>query len=266
MKDRFGRKINYLRISVTDRCNLRCVYCMPAEGVPELSHDDILRFEEITEVARTAVSMGVSKIRLTGGEPLVRRGLPGLVRMIRDIPGVEDLAMTTNGILLDQLAEELVEAGLMRVNISLDTLRPERFFEITRGGDLREVLRGIEAAAKAGLAPIKLNCVVLDSSDEPDARAVAEFGAERGLEVRFIKKMDSATGKFSVVDGGIGGDCPRCNRLRLSASGLVRPCLFSDMGFPVRELGAAEALRRAVENKPQAGGPCSENWIRATGG
>jgi cyclic pyranopterin phosphate synthase len=266
MKDRFGREITYLRISVTDRCNLRCVYCMPAEGIPELSHDDILRFEEITEVARTAVTMGVFKIRLTGGEPLVRRGVPALVRMLKDIPGVKDLAMTTNGILLDQFARELVEAGLMRVNISLDTLRPERFAEITRGGDLKQVLAGIEAAEKAGLAPIKLNCVVLDSSDEPDARAVAEFGKERGHQVRFIKKMDSATGKFSVVEGGIGGDCPRCNRLRLSASGLVRPCLFSDIGFSVRELGAEEALRRAVEKKPEAGGPCSENWIRATGG
>jgi cyclic pyranopterin phosphate synthase len=266
MKDRFGRQINYLRISVTDRCNLRCVYCMPAEGVPELSHDDILRFEEIAEVARTAVAMGVSKIRLTGGEPLVRRGLPALVRMIRDIPGVEDLALTTNGILLDQFAEDLVKAGVMRVNISLDTLRPERFSEITRGGELQGVLTGIRAAKEAGLSPIKLNCVVMDSSDESDARAVAEFGSQQGLEVRFIKKMDSATGKFSVVEGGIGGDCPRCNRLRLSASGLVRPCLFSDIGFSVRELGAEEALRRAVEKKPEAGGPCSDNWIRATGG
>jgi len=266
MKDRFGREITYLRISVTDRCNLRCVYCMPVAGVPELSHDDILRFEEITGVARAAVAMGVSKIRITGGEPLVRRGVPALVRMLRDIPGVKDLAMTTNGILLDQFARELARAGLMRVNISLDTLRPERFAEITRGGDLKQVLAGIDAAQKAGLAPIKLNCVVLDSSGEPDARAVAEFGAGRGLRVRFIKRMDSATGKFSVVEGGTGGDCPRCNRLRLSASGLVRPCLFSDIGFSVRELGAGEALRRAVEKKPESGGPCSENWIRATGG
>jgi cyclic pyranopterin phosphate synthase len=266
MKDRFGREITYLRISVTDRCNLRCVYCMPAEGVPLLSHDDILSFEEITAVARQAVAMGVYKIRLTGGEPLVRRGVPALVRMLKDIPGVKDLAMTTNGILLDEFAPQLAEAGLMRVNISLDTLRPERFAGITRGGDLNRVLAGIEAAEKAGLAPIKLNCVVSESVDEPDAREVARFGRERGLDVRFIKKMDSASGKFSVVVGGMGGDCPRCNRLRLSASGLVRPCLFSDIGFSVRELGTEEALRRAVEKKPEAGGPCSENWIRATGG
>ena len=266
MKDRFGRDITYLRISITDRCNLRCVYCMPEEGVPALSHDEILRFEEIAEVAKQAVSMGVFKIRLTGGEPLVRRGVPALVRMLSDIPGVRDLAMTTNGILLGEFAQQLSDSGLMRVNISLDTLRPERFFEITRGGELKQVLAGIEAARKSGLSPIKLNCVVSESVDEPDARDVLEFGRERGLEVRFIKKMDSASGKFSVVVGGMGGDCPRCNRIRLSANGLVRPCLFADIGFSVRELGPEEALRRSVLHKPDAGGPCSHNWIRATGG
>jgi cyclic pyranopterin phosphate synthase len=266
MKDRYGREITYLRISVTDRCNLRCVYCMPAEGVPLMSHDEILSFEEIAEVAEKAVSMGVFKIRLTGGEPLVRRGVPVLVRMLREIPGVRDLGMTTNGILLGEFAGKLAEAGLMRVNVSLDTLNPERYSEITRGGDVHQVLAGIEAARQAGLLPIKLNCVIADSPEEPDAREVAEFGREQGLEVRFIKKMDSATGRFSVVIGGAGGDCPRCNRIRLSANGLVRPCLFADIGFSVRELGAEEALLRAVQQKPEAGGPCSHNWIRATGG
>jgi len=266
MKDRYGREITYLRISVTDRCNLRCVYCMPAEGVPLLSHGDILSFEEITGVARTAVELGVFKIRLTGGEPLVRRGVPALVGMLKAIPGVKDLAMSTNGTLLAEFAQELADAGLMRVNISLDTLRPERFAEITRGGDVKEVLAGIDAAEKAGLLPIKLNCVVSKSVDEPDAREVAQFGRDRGLEVRFIKKMDSASGKFSVVVGGMGGDCPRCNRIRLSANGQVRPCLFSDLGFSVRELGAKEALLRAIQQKPEAGGPCSRNWIRAVGG
>jgi cyclic pyranopterin phosphate synthase len=266
MKDRFGREITYLRISVTDRCNLRCVYCMPAEGVPLLSHADVLSFEEICNVAETAVSLGMTKLRITGGEPLVRRDVPTLVRMLKDIPGVEDLAMTTNGTLLSDYAQALADAGLMRVNISLDTLQPERFAEITRGGELQQVLAGIEAAREAGLAPIKLNCVVADSSDEPHAHEVTEFGRKNGFEVRYIKKMDSASGKFSVVAGGTGGDCPRCNRLRLSANGMVRPCLFADLGFSVRELGAREALLRAVAEKPQAGGPCNNNWIRATGG
>ena len=266
MKDRYGREITYLRISITDRCNLRCVYCMPADGVPLLSHDDILSFEEIAEVTKTAVSMGVFKIRLTGGEPLVRRGVPALVRMLKDIPGVRDLAMTTNGILLGEFAQRLADAGLMRVNISLDTLRPERYAEITRGGDVRQVLAGIAAAQTAGLSPVKLNCVVSESPEEPDAREVGEFGRQQDLEVRYIKQMDSATGKFSVVVGGVGGDCPHCNRIRLSANGLVRPCLFADIGFSVRELGPEEALRRSVLHKPEAGGPCSHNWIRATGG
>jgi GTP 3',8-cyclase len=266
MKDRFGRTIDYLRISVTDRCDLRCVYCMPEEGVRLVAPDKILSFEEIREVSSLAASMGVTKIRLTGGEPLVRRGVIDLVGMLADIPGVSDLAMSTNATRLAEYADDLAAAGLMRVNISLDSLRPEVFANITRVGDLGNVLAGIEAAQRAGLSPIKLNCVVQHSSDEPDAREVAAFGRERGFDVRFIKLMNFASGEFSVVEGGSGGDCPRCNRLRLSSDGLVHPCLFSDLAFSVRELGAAEALRRALEMKPQAGGPCKHNWIRAVGG
>ena len=266
MKDRFGRTINYLRISVTDRCNLRCRYCMPAEGVPLVSHEDILSFEEITDVAQVAVGMGITKVRVTGGEPLVRRGIETLVRMLAAIDGIHDLAMSTNGTLLADHARALAEAGLHRVNISLDTMDPERYSHLTRGGDIKEVLAGIAAAREAGLEPIKLNCVVSKSSSEPDAREVARFARENGCEARFIPKMDAATGTFSVVEGGSGGDCARCNRLRLSSDGLVRPCLFSDLGFSVRELGAVEALTRAVEEKPEAGGPCTRNWIRAVGG
>lgn len=253
MFDRFDRKINYLRISVTDRCNLRCVYCMPEEGVPLIRHEDVLSYEEIGEVTRTAVAMGVVKVRLTGGEPLVRRGVVTLVSMLAEIPGIHDLAMTTNGIFLRQFARPLAQAGLHRVNVSLDALDPARYEEITRGGDIRRVLDGIEAARAAGLSPIKLNCVVQDSPDEPDARAVAAFAQESGLEVRFIRRMNLAAGDFSVVIGGSGGDCPRCNRLRLTSDGMVRPCLFSDIAFSVRDLGAGEAIRRAVEAKPESG-------------
>ncbi|HUU02678.1 MAG TPA: radical SAM protein [Myxococcota bacterium] len=266
MKDRFGRTIDYLRISVTDRCDLRCVYCMPEEGVRHVPSEKILTFEEIREVAGAAAAMGVTKIRLTGGEPLVRRGIVDLVGMLADIPGVTDLAMSTNATRLAEYAADLAAAGLMRVNVSLDSLRPEVFKNITRGGDLDSVLAGIDAAELAGLSPIKLNCVVQRSSDEPDAHELAAFGRERGFEVRFIRVMNFARGEFYVVEGGSGGDCPRCNRLRLSSDGLVHPCLFSDLAFSVRELGAAEALRRAVDMKPQAGGPCTHNWIRAVGG
>lgn len=265
-QDPLRRAIRYLRVSVTDRCNLRCRYCMPAEGVVPLSHQSILRFEEITAVAKTAVSMGMTKLRLTGGEPLVRRGVVSLVRMLAGIEGVKDLAMTTNGILLGEYAQDLAAAGLMRVNVSLDTLRAERYAEITRGGDIRLALAGIEAARRAGLRPLKLNCVYFESSSEPEAREVASFGREHGMEVRFIRRMDPASGSFWPVDGGSGGDCPLCNRLRLSADGMVRPCLLSDLEFSVRELGPEGALRRAIQEKPQAGGPCSPNRIRTAGG
>lgn len=266
MQDRFGRTITYLRISVTDRCNLRCRYCMPAEGVPLLRHEDILSLEEIAAVARTAASLGVDKLRLTGGEPLVRRNLVHLVRLLAAVPGIRDFGMTTNGILLADHAAALAEAGLHRVNVSLDTLDPARYATITRGGDLHAVLRGIRAARRAGLEPIKLNCVVSHDSNEPDARSVAAFARAHGYQARFIHQMDAATGSFTVVEGGDGGDCPRCNRLRLSANGLVLPCLFSDLGYSVRELGAEQALRQAVAHKPKAGGPCAHNWIRAAGG
>lgn len=256
MFDRFDRRIDYLRISATDKCNLRCVYCMPVEGVPLLRHEDLLSFEEIVEVAQAAAEMGVSKIRITGGEPLVRRGIVALVAMLAEIEGVQDLAMTTNGIRLKDYAQDLADAGLRRVNISLDAVDPQRYSAITRGGDVLEAFAGIEAAKRAGLLPVKLNCVVRDSPDDPDARAVAAFGRAHACEVRFIQRMNLPSGLFSKVIGGTGGDCPRCNRLRLSCDGLIRPCLFSDLGFSVRELGPHQAIRQAVDAKPACGQRC----------
>ena len=253
MFDRFDRVIDYLRISVTDKCNLRCVYCMPVKGVPLIRHEDMLSFEEIVEVAETAVSMGVVKVRITGGEPLVRRGIVTLASMLGHVSGIQDLAMTTNGTRLAEFAEALVVAGVRRVNISLDAIAPERYAAITRGGNVRRVMEGIEAAKRAGFSPIKLNCVIHESPEEPDAYDVAAFAQEHGFEARFIRRMHLDTGDFSVVIGGTGGDCARCNRLRLSCDGFVRPCLFNDLKFSVRELGAREALRQAVEAKPECG-------------
>jgi GTP 3',8-cyclase len=253
MIDRFQRSINYLRVSVTDRCNLRCTYCMSAEGIRLLRHEDILSFDEITEVVREAVDLGVDKVRLTGGEPLVRKGITELVRMIASIPGISDLAMTTNGILMAQYADELKKAGLQRVNISLDTTDPAEFRQITRGGDISLVFEGLNAAREAGLHPVKLNCVVHDSSSEDNARRVKEFAEKNGLQVRFIHQMDLATGQYSVVEGGDGGHCARCNRLRLTANGMVKPCLFDAIGFNVREHGPKEALLLALSNKPACG-------------
>ena len=266
MKDRYGREITYLRVSVTDRCNLRCRYCMGPGGVKLLSHDDILGFEEIVEVVRTAVSMGVKKVRITGGEPLVRKGVVSLVEMLAGVEGIEDLAMTTNGVLLADFADSLAAAGLARINVSLDAIDRNRYAEITRGGNVADVLAGIDAAREAGLEPIKLNCVVKHSSAEPDAQAVAGFAASRGLEARFIHRMDLPGGKFSVVEGGRGGDCRRCDRLRLTSDGRVRPCLFSDLSFSVRRLGPAEALRLAIEQKPRAGTSAEQYPMYAIGG
>ena len=266
MYDRFERRIDYLRISVTDRCNLRCVYCMPECGVPLIPREDVLAFEEIAEVARVAVTMGVTKLRLTGGDPLVRKGIVTLTAMLAGIQGVNDLAMSTNGTLLVHFAQPLADAGLHRVNVSLDAIHPQRYSERTRGGDIKHALAGIEAAQQAGLTPVKLNCVVEMSASEPDAQQVAVFAGERGLEVRFIRRMNFDTGSFWPVEGGSGGVCSRCNRLRLTSDGMLKPCLFSDAAFSVRQLGAREAIGRALAAKPEAGGPSPGTKINRVGG
>jgi len=253
MFDSYNRRINYLRISVTDRCNLRCTYCMPAEGIPLMQHSDILSFEEIMEVVDAAMILGVDKVRITGGEPLVRKGIINLIGLIASKPGIRDLGMTSNGQLLEQFAQPLKDAGLHRINVSLDTLDSEKYRQITRGGEIDKVLKGIAAAVKSGLSPVKINCVITKSSAEPDAIAVAEYGKKLGLQVRFIRQMDLEKGEFYIVDGGSGGDCSTCNRLRLTANGMIKPCLFNDMEYNIREHGAHKALQLALGNKPSCG-------------
>jgi cyclic pyranopterin phosphate synthase len=190
LSDSFHRPINYLRISVTDRCNLRCVYCMPPEGIKLMSHNDILTYEEIYTVARAAAGLGIKKLRLTGGEPLVRLGLPGLVRMLAKIDGVDDISLTTNGVLLGRYAAELKDAGLRRVNVSLDSLKPDRFKLITRiGDDLNEVLKGIEVARAVGLEPVKLNVVVMAGINDDELLDFARKTVDEGWQVRFIELM-----------------------------------------------------------------------------
>lgn len=308
MKDSHGRVIDYLRISLTDRCNLRCIYCMPEEGVSQLSHDAILRIEDIERLVSIAAGMGISRIRLTGGEPLVRKGVIELVQAITNTPGIERVAMTTNGILLPQMAEDLKRAGLSRVNISLDTLDPEQFTMITRKGKLEDVLEGIEAALEVGFDPVKINAVTVRTLDQ-DYLAYAKLSLKRPLHVRFIEYMP--VGESSGVDGcgwgkkdvisceevfdiinekaqqeGLGAlisgnrnapegwgparyyafekaqgtvgfisplsrhFCSECNRLRLTAEGQLRPCLFSDEEFDVREAlraGDDNEVRRIIE-------------------
>ena len=251
--DGLNRRIHYLRISVTDRCNLRCRYCMPEEGIELISRRDILRSEEIVAIVRVAVRMGIDKVRLTGGEPLIRKNIVDLVEKIAGIPGILDFSMTTNGILLPRLANPLFDAGLQRLNISLDTVDPDKFFAITRGGDIREVFAGIQMAQKAGFETIKINCVIQETSAEPDAQAVARYASENGLDIRFIRQMDLEVGQYWAIEGGTGGDCKICNRIRLTSDGKIKPCLVNDMVFDIRELGAEEAIRQAVRYKPEKG-------------
>ena len=292
MKDSHGRTIDYLRISLTDRCNFRCIYCMPEDGVQSLAHEDILRIEEIEEAVRVAAGMGIRSIRLTGGEPLVRLGVVDLVRAIAHTPGIENVSMTTNGVLLPKMAADLKEAGLSRVNISLDTLDPEQFKQITRRGELQQTLDGIDAALAAGFNPVKINAVAVRSLDQ-DYLAFAKLSIDRPLHVRFIEYMPVGEssgshgcgwGKDDVVPSEelfeiineraraagmdelvpAGNDrplgwgparyfefpnaqgtvgfisplsrhfCSECNRLRLTADGKLRPCLFSDDEYDVR--------------------------------
>jgi cyclic pyranopterin phosphate synthase len=183
------RPIDYLRVSVTDRCNLRCVYCMPEQGVPFVPHQEILTLEEMARIIRVAAGMGLRRVRLTGGEPLVRKGIVNLVRWIGETPGIDDIALTTNAVLLASCAHELAAAGLRRVNVSLDTLRPQRFRQITRRGDLADVMAGIAAARDAGLSPVKLNVVVMREVNDDETVEIARSTLEEDWQVRFIELM-----------------------------------------------------------------------------
>ncbi len=300
--DSCGRSINYLRVSVTDRCNLRCIYCMPSSGIPLIPQSQILSYEEIQAVVRATAEAGISKVRLTGGEPLVRAQLPELVAMLCHIPGIEEVSLTTNGTLLRKHARELKKAGLTRVNVSLDTLRAGRFHDITRLGKLNKVLDGIEAAREAGLHPVKINMVVMRGVNDDEVLDFARMTIDRDWHVRFIERMPfngevdfvptvelqerigllgkleprvpptgngpAAYYRLPGATGTIGfitplsepSFCSRCNRLRLSADGRLRPCLMSDdeidLRTPLRNNAPLSELRRlvldAVASKPES--------------
>jgi GTP 3',8-cyclase len=288
--DRYNRLHDNLRLSVTDRCNIRCFYCMPEKGVEFVPRAEILSFEEIERVARIAVGLGVRKLRVTGGEPLVRKGLHVLIRKLVEMPGVEDVALTTNGVLLAEQAEALFDAGLRRLNIHLDTLDRARFEQITRRDELGRVLAGIDAAQRLGFGPIKINAVAVKGLVEPDIVPMARFGRERGIEIRYIEfmpldaqnlwdrsKVLLADDILALLSEGIGpldpvADpdprapaleyrfrdgggrvgfiasvsrpfCLNCNRIRLTADGKLRYCLFAIDETDVRDLlrgGAAD--------------------------
>lgn len=271
LTDRFGREITYLRVAVTDRCNLRCAYCMPEEGIELKRHDEMLSYEEIIGICGAAVALGINKIRLTGGEPLVRKDICSLVSGIAAIPGLKDLAMTTNGVFLEELVADLKIAGLRRVNVSLDSLRPEKYARITRGGDLAKVLSGIERALEVGLTPVKINIVHQWGFNDNEVDDFKKFASDTGAELQFIRQMSLRACKpvFDVDSSNICSrppDCGSCNRLRLTADGKFKPCLFSDIEIDARELGAAAAMRAAIDCKPEVGQTCYKREMVQIGG
>ncbi len=304
LSDSFQRPIDYLRISVTDRCNLRCIYCMPPQGIPLMAHSDILSYEEIYTVANAAAELGINKVRITGGEPLVRPRLAELIRMLSHITTIDDISLTTNGILLARYATELKAAGLHRVNVSLDTLQPDKFRRITRGGNLEDTLSGIEAANSAGLKPVKINMVVMAGINDDELLDFATKTINEGWHVRFIELMPSAgsetttaqfvseaamrhrlalLGELEPCSAGIGNGpakyfrlpnargtigfitpvsnhfCFRCNRLRLTADGKLRPCLLSEEEIDIKQplrggaspAAVKELIQQAVARKPR---------------
>jgi len=224
--DSFQRGINYLRVSVTDRCNLRCIYCMSPEGVPWMPHSEILSYEEISAVVRIAAELGINKVRLTGGEPLVRAELPELVQMLSEVKGIDDISLTTNGTLLKKHAMELKQAGLKRVNISLDTFRSDRFRYITRCGELSDVLDGIDAAMNADLHPVKINMVVMRGINDDEVLDFANMTYKQGWHVRFIERMP-----FTEIAEVVPSDELR---QRIMSVGSLEPCSSAIGNGPAR--------------------------------
>jgi len=273
MFDRFERPITYLRISVTDKCNLRCRYCMPPEGVPPRRHEDLLPLESLAEAARAAVGLGVTKIRLTGGEPLVRRGIVDLVRLIAAVEGLEHLGMTTNGTLLAPRARELKEAGLDSVNVSLDTLIPERYAEITRGGSIEAALEGIRAAGEAGL-PLKINMVALGDTSNEEIDAMRDYCSSIHARLQLINHFDLTRqkGEENAAMSGRGysfdrpPSCAGCNRIRLLSDGTLKPCLHSEEEVRLDPARLTDSLREAILAKPRRGGACTSRSMRQIGG
>ncbi|WP_099188296.1 GTP 3',8-cyclase MoaA [Tepidibacter mesophilus] len=205
MIDSYQRRINYLRISVTDLCNLRCRYCMPNEGIDKISHSDVLTLEEIETIAKVFVELGVDKIRITGGEPLVRKGMLGLIENIGKLEGLKDFAITTNGIMLKKHAKELKDAGVNRLNISLDTLDEEKYEYITRGGQLKDALDGIKKAQEVGLSPIKLNTVLIKGFNDDEIQDLVDF-TNSGIDVRFIELMPMGEARNWAIDNFISNE------------------------------------------------------------
>lgn len=304
-EDSYGRRIDYLRISITDRCNLRCVYCMPEEGIKLFPHNEILTYEEIIFITKILAKLGIRKVRITGGEPLIRKNLTYLIEKINEIEGINDIAITTNGILLSDMAKELKDAGLKRVNVSLDSLRKDRFFQITRKDDFNKVIAGIYKSIEIGLNPVKINVVVIRGVNDDEIIDFVNFVRDKEIEIRFIEfmpwgkreewskekvvttdkimrsiekefgklitvpnkskgpalnyKIESIKGAIGFINPISSHFCNLCNRIRLTADGKIRLCLFSERETDVKKLirqglnenDLLEFLREIILTKPK---------------
>ena len=299
MIDQFGRRVEYLRVSVTDKCNLRCIYCMPLEGLTWLKRDELLNYEEIETVVRRMAGMGRRRVRITGGGPLIRRDLPDLIRKISAIPEIEDLSLSTNAVLLADQAQDLRDAGIQRLNISLDSLQQDRVDEIARRpGSFPKIFEGLEAAERVGFSPIKVNVVLIRGRNDDEIEDFARITKERPWHIRFIEVMPTGSNldlsansfvscqealarvrgidQLEPVDGPFGNGpadyyrfpgapgtvgvitpmshnyCHRCNRMRLTAAGQLRPCLFGEIETNLRDhLRAGQDLRPLIEETLQ---------------
>ncbi|MCB2357619.1 GTP 3',8-cyclase MoaA [Clostridium estertheticum] len=297
MRDSHGRNINYLRISVTDRCNLRCIYCMPEEGIKKLEHVDILRFEEIFKIVKVAETLGINKVRYTGGEPLVMKDIDKLIYETSKLQGIEDISITTNGILLADMASDLKKAGLKRVNISLDTLDDVKFKSITRIGNLNKVMKSIDRCLTLGLKPVKINTVLMRGFNDTEFEDFLNLTREMPIEIRFIElmpigegikiydkskisfmeilknhpeltqieneksstaqmyKIKGAKGKIGFISPVSCKFCADCNKIRLTSTGTIKPCLHSKEEINLKQYLNNEemltnALKQAIFDKP----------------
>lgn len=294
MIDRLGRNITYLRISVTELCNLRCRYCMPAGGICKKRHEDMLTEDELIQAVEAAASLGITKLRITGGEPLIKKNIVSICRRAASVPGIEELCLTTNGLLLPELAAPLREAGVRRINLSLDTLDPKKYADITRGGSLEQALAGLQAALDAGFDKIKLNAVLIGGFNDDEIPQLAELTRRLPVDMRFIElmpmydggdfgpeaflpvsrvleqlpealpeppdggvaklwRLPGAQGRIGLISPLSDHFCGRCNRLRLTADGRLKPCLHGPEELSVKGLGPEEMtqrLRQAIWDKP----------------
>ena len=268
MFDRYNRKIDYLRVSIIDTCNLRCTYCMPENGAPLKQHDNILSYEQIDALVREAVALGIIKVRLTGGEPLVRPHVEHLVGRLSQIDGLQELCMTTNGIGLSRLAHKLKENGLNRLNISIDTLDPDKYLKITGSDKLEQAMAGLNASIDAGFEGIKINMVIFDNTTAEEVDEMRNFCEQKGAHLQKIMQFSlyDRDGVQMRFEAERPPPCHICNRIRVTADGFIKPCLHSDIEIPIDFSDIRGSILEAVGVKPESGSSCESRAMLQIGG